>query len=227
MPCWDSAGWKNDNVTTDACLRRLRIDDAPNVLAAFLSAEDMSRQGEVSTLEQARHYVARLVNPEDAHWAWALFDGKVLVGLVVVTVDIENLSGWFWYWMNASHRGRGLTGRAAATVANWALSDGGLHRLELGHRVTNAASGTVARVAGFVQEGLERKKFLDAGVRIDVLTYGRLRSDDWPTTIPLPMSSPESARRSATPRVPPATRCSGAFRADACSVRTRAGPARY
>jgi RimJ/RimL family protein N-acetyltransferase len=93
-----------------------------------------------------------------------------LVGLVVISVDDENLSGWFWYWMHASYRGRGWTSRAAATVANWALGDAGLHRLELGHRVNNPASRAVALAAGFVQEGVEREKFLVDGQRIDVLT---------------------------------------------------------
>ena len=82
--------------------------------------------------------------------------------------------------------------RAAATVANRALRPGeeggfGLERLELGHRVNNPASGAVARAAGFVHEGTERAKFLIDGERIDVLTYGRLRSDPFPATAHLPL----------------------------------------
>jgi ribosomal-protein-serine acetyltransferase len=77
------------------------------------------------------------------------------VGLVAVTVDRTNLTGWFWYWMSAEARGRGWTSAAAATVADWALTRGGLYRLELGHRVNNPASGAVARKAGFIKEGTE------------------------------------------------------------------------
>jgi RimJ/RimL family protein N-acetyltransferase len=62
------------------------------------------------------------------------------------------------------------------------LTSGGLHRLELGHRVTNPASGVVAEAAGFVREGVERGKFLIAGARVDVVTYGRLISDPIPAT---------------------------------------------
>lgn len=36
------------------------------------------------------------------------------------------------------------------------------------------------RAAGFVREGTERAKFLVHGERIDVDTYGRLRSDRFP-----------------------------------------------
>ena len=110
-----------------------------------------------------------------------------LVGLVCVSVDDENRSGWFWYWMTDAARGRGWTAAAAATIAKWALTTRGLERLELGHRVNNPASGAVARRAGFVKEGTEREKFLVDGQRIDVDTYGRLGSDPSPSFDPLPM----------------------------------------
>ncbi len=88
--------------------------------------------------------------------------------------------------MHAAHRGRGATARAVATVSDRALREApdgdGLERLELGHRANNPASGGVARAAGFVLEGRERGKFLIDGERVDVLTYGRLRTDPWPTT---------------------------------------------
>lgn len=66
-------------------------------------------------------------------------------------------------------------------MADWALGERGLERLELGHRVNNPASAAVARSAGFVHEGTERAKFLVDGQRIDVLTYGRLVDDPKPT----------------------------------------------
>lgn len=85
-------------------------------------------------------------------------------------------------------RGRGWMTRAAATVAEWALTVRGLGRLELGHRVNNPASGAVARRAGFIKEGTEREKFLLAGRRIDVDMYGRLRSNPKPVFEPLEMN---------------------------------------
>ena len=84
------------------------------------------------------------------------------------------------YWMTDRARGRGVMSRAAATVAEWALSERGLDRLELGHCVNNLASGVVARRAGFVKEGTQREKFLVDGERRDVDTYGRLKTDPRP-----------------------------------------------
>ncbi|HIY23613.1 MAG TPA: GNAT family N-acetyltransferase [Candidatus Brachybacterium merdigallinarum] len=173
--------------STGPTLRRLRAGDAAAVLDAFASHPDMARQGEVTSTDEAAQYVARLIAPDSPHEAWAVVDHDVLVGLVCVSVDEANLSGWFWYWMTAAARGRGWTSRAAATVAEWALSERGLERLELGHRVNNPASGVVARHAGFVREGTERAKFLVDGERIDVDTYGRLRSDPRPAFVALPM----------------------------------------
>lgn len=171
-------------------LRPVRESDAPAVLAAFSSNADMARQGDVTTLEQAELQVRWML--ADNLRATAIVDvDDHLVGQVSIMIDTLNRSGWVSYWMHADHRGRGLMARAAVAACDRALTpeaDGGwgLERLELGHRVNNPASGAVAHAAGFVQEGCERGKFLMDGERIDVLTYGRLPSDPWPGTAPLP-----------------------------------------
>lgn len=173
----------------DVWLRPLREQDAADVLAAFASNDDMGRQGEVGSPADAERYVGRLLAPASPHRPWALVHEERLVGLVCVSVDATNRNGWFWYWTNQHARGRGWTSRAAATVAARALTR--LERLELGHRVDNPASGAVARAAGFVQEGTERAKFLVDGVRVNVDTYGRLRTDPAPPFEPLPMRGGE------------------------------------
>ncbi|MDO4918796.1 GNAT family N-acetyltransferase [Kocuria sp.] len=169
-------------------LRPLRLADAPDVLAAFLSDPAMARQGTARTLAEAETYVRRVSEPPRGIARAVCVEDRA-VGLVGLTVDRENASGWFWYWMTADARGRGWTSRAAATVADWALTDGGLARLELGHRVNNPASGAVARAAGFVREGTEREKFLVDGHRVDVAIYGRLRTDPWPVYWAMPTAS--------------------------------------
>lgn len=171
-------------------LRPLKPSDAPGVLDAFASSADMARQGDVTDTAGAEAYVGSMTDGASGRRAWAVVgDDDVAIGMVGLVVDSANRNGWFFYWMHAAHRGRGITARAARTVADWALDPEGLdlERLELGHRVNNPASGGVARAAGFVAEGLERAKFLVDGERIDVATYGRLRSDPEPVARRIPL----------------------------------------
>lgn len=170
---------------TPVFLRSLTPEDAAAVLSAFASAPDMDRQGKVTSIGEAEAYISAHLAPESANLVWAIASTHRLVGLVCMQVDKKNLSGWVSYWMHADERGRGLTSRALATVADWALGEGGIERLELGHRVNNPASGAVARAAGFVKEGTERAKFRICSERVDVDTYARLRSDPQPIYSPL------------------------------------------
>lgn len=181
---------------SDPVLRRLRATDAPDVLAAFAAASDMARQGAVTDAGSALAYVEGLTEVAGPHLAFAIEHQGRVVGVVGVTVDSGNRNGWFWYWMHADFRGRGWTSQAAATIADWALGEGGLHRLELGHRVNNPASGAVARSAGFIQEGLERSKLLIDGERLDVVAYSRLPSDPRPSLPRLPMVDSAASTRS-------------------------------
>lgn len=156
------------------------------MLRAFESDPQMRRQGEVQNLVQATDYVRNLLqNPDQVPYAITCNDA--LVGLVCASTDRKHATGWFWYWMDAAYRGRQLCTRAAATLANHLLGEGGLHRLELGARANNPASLAVARAAGFVPEGIEREKFEMDGARVDVHTFGRLSRDPWPTTPTLPL----------------------------------------
>lgn len=172
----------------DLFLRPPSPSDALGVLTAFQSAPDMARQGEVTNLSQAQEYVDHLLSPDANICPWVLCCNGELAGLVAVTVDEVNRNGWFWYWMSANYRGRGLASAAAATVADWAITQRGLERLELGHRVNNPASGAVARHAGFIKEGTERAKFLIDGQRIAVDTYSRLSTDPFPEHSPIPFA---------------------------------------
>ncbi len=187
-----AAECEGDKSGASPTLRRLCTRDAPAVLAAFTASPDMARQGDVRTLEDAERYVQHMSDRTAGMEGWAIAEGERLVGFVGISVDRENRSGWVFYWMNLAARGRGWTSRAVATVSDWALHDLGLERLELGHRVNNPASGAVARAAGFLKEGTERGKFLVDGERIDVDTYGRLKSDPWPQHEPVRYEGPTS-----------------------------------
>ena len=97
-------------------LRLVRLSDAAATLDAFGSDPSMSRQGTVTSLAEAEAYLSGLIDDERQH-PFAICDGDRLVGLVCVTLDAVNRVGWFWYWTNASHRGRGWAPTCATAVA--------------------------------------------------------------------------------------------------------------
>jgi RimJ/RimL family protein N-acetyltransferase len=145
------------------------------VLRAF-SSPDMRRQAAwpIVTLKDAVGWIASWA--EVGH-AFAVTLGDQVVGNVAVTdIDVHQ-NGWVSYWTVPEARGRGIAVAATEELARWAFGERGLYRLELGHRVDNAASCRVATKAGFPPEGVERGKLHYDGVRYDVERHARLATD--------------------------------------------------
>lgn len=171
-------------------LRPLGPGDAADVMTGFQADPQMRRQGDVRDLDSASRYIEFVTNDDQGNAAFAVdLEGRC-IGVIALSGASAHRLGWFFYWMHPDFRGRGITSRAAATVADWALTAGGFERLELGHRANNPASGRVALAAGFLHEGVDREKLLIDGERVDALTYGRLRSDPFPLVTPLPLRAP-------------------------------------
>jgi RimJ/RimL family protein N-acetyltransferase len=77
------------------------------------------------------------------------------------------------YGLRAEWRGRGLATRAVRLVANWAFTQVGIARLELGAAVANGASRRVAVRAGFQLEGVARGRLPTSdGGRTDEARFG-------------------------------------------------------
>ncbi|TML88881.1 MAG: GNAT family N-acetyltransferase [Actinobacteria bacterium] len=101
---------------------------------------------------------AFLAGGSDAFARFAVTDanaGTVLGGVGVHRVDAPGVAE-IGYWARAEARGRGLTSRAAALAARWAIGAQGVERVQLRAEVRNAASRRVAEKAGFRLEGILR-----------------------------------------------------------------------
>ncbi|AWW39029.1 GNAT family N-acetyltransferase [Streptomyces cadmiisoli] len=84
------------------------------------------------------------------------------------------------YWTLPEARGRGVAARALVLAADWAFTDLGLHRLELGHALGHEASCRIAQRCGFPYEGTLRGAMWEAGRQDtfrDVHLHGRLATD--------------------------------------------------
>jgi RimJ/RimL family protein N-acetyltransferase len=64
--------------------------------------------------------------------------------------------GSIGYWIAKEARGQGVATRATRLLSRWALTEGGVQRLELTTHVDNVASQRVAEKAGFTREGILR-----------------------------------------------------------------------
>lgn len=93
----------------------------------------------------------------------------------LVSVDAGNLVGEMGYWVAPWARRRGVALRAARLLADFALSRGGLERVEFYVEPGNIASCRVAERLGCQQEGVLRRKALIAGKRRDMILYALLR----------------------------------------------------
>jgi RimJ/RimL family protein N-acetyltransferase len=83
------------------------------------------------------------------------------------------------YWVKSAARGRGVASRALLLVSDWALTVGGVQRLQLRADELNEPSKRVAERAGFTREGLLRSSHYNPrqGRRVDFVLYSLLPSD--------------------------------------------------
>lgn len=166
-------------------LRPWHRSDATLVLEAFAS-EDMAAmgtwpmRGEADAVQWIADWTHRQV--QGIGYALAVQSplGRVVGNVAVSDVDRVNGTGWVTYWTAPSARGRGVATVALRALAVWAYTALDLYRLELGHRVSNAAACAVAKRAGFQVEGLQRAKLRLEGVRYDVELHARLATDQVP-----------------------------------------------
>ncbi len=163
----------------------------------------MSSQGGPMTLEQVRTWIqTRAWHPESTSLSLAICradpdasdedsdEGRAVGEVRISQLESRHHTGWVSYWVAPEARGMGLATSAVVTLCGWVFQHTDVVRLELGHRVNNPASGTVAVRAGFIQEGLERQKLEYGSERFDVAVYSRLRSDPQPRASPLPLVLP-------------------------------------
>ena len=173
-------------------LRPWRESDAESLLHALLACPDLRKQfgyGNMSTVAKCLQVIRRqlaICLPSTQNFAVSV-GGQALGNVGISHIEHRLDTGWMHYWLAPEARGRGLATRAVASVAGWAFREQDLFRLELGHRVNNPASCSVAIRAGFPAEGVERQKVKEGRHRLDVETHARLRTDPPPAVELLPL----------------------------------------
>ncbi len=103
--------------------------------------------------------------------------GKLLGSASLLRIDWDDARAEVGYWVAPQARGRGAAPAAARLIADWALAALPLERIELRIDADNTASLSVARAAGFTEEGTLRSYESRKGKRPDVVVWSRLASD--------------------------------------------------
>ncbi len=162
-------------------LRAFRLDDAARVAEACQDPA-ITRWTEVPApyrAEDARGWIA--VHPDARASGEALElavvgagDDAVDGAIGLVHVIPEHARGEVGYWIAPWARRRGLATHAVRLLADWALGDLGLGRLELMTHTDNVVSGRVALAAGFRREGVLRGYRVSRGRRVDLVMYARV-----------------------------------------------------
>ncbi len=109
-------------------------------------------------------------------WAICLEDSP---GDLIGVLDLRDRGAGAWeigYWMRADYRGRGLMQLANYLAINFAFNTLGALRIMHFARVGNYQSRKVARLLGFVPEGVRRKPVGEHGVERQ-WQHSLLRSD--------------------------------------------------
>ena len=162
-------------------LRPFREEDIPAIAAACIDPDIVRFIPAIPvpyTEADARAYVARAATESatgaQRHLAIADASDAAFLGATEVRLGAEGSIG---YWIAPAARGRGVASRALVLLSRWALTDGGVERLELTTHPENVASQRVAEKAGFVREGVLRSHIRFREGRRDSVLFSLLPSD--------------------------------------------------
>lgn len=169
-----------DGLTDGVVTLRRWTDDDVDYIYRTCQDPDIQRWTVVPspyTEDDAREYVSHL-SVSDDHVSMAVCDASgEPVGSVGITVAEDLGVGSIGYWVDPTARGKGVAAGATRLLADWALDELELSRIDIHADEHNASSRRVAEKAGFHFEGVLRSYREIKGRRIDAAMYSLLPGD--------------------------------------------------
>lgn len=167
--------------------RELAVGDGPALAEAYtrnrehLAPWEPARADAFFTIETHERDVEASLTRLEAGLAmpFVLVDGEEIVGRVNLSDLVRGAfqNAHLGYWIDFRYTGRGLA-TAAVGLAVHAAREAGLHRVQAGTLVHNAASQAVLARNGFAQFGLARRYLRIAGEWQDHVLFERLLDDE-------------------------------------------------
>ena len=106
-----------------------------------------------------------------------LYQGRFAGMIGYLYHDWTDLRTEIGYWLRKGLQGRGIMTRAVKTLADFALRNLALNRVEIRAATDNRRSRAIPERLGFVQEGVLRQAAWLDGRFVDLAVYARLRKD--------------------------------------------------
>lgn len=124
---------------------------------------------------------AEKAREEQTSWAYAIFLGEELIGVVGLDrFDHISNSCEIGYWIRSDRARQGYMAEAASAVVGAAFEHLMVHRIELRAGYENHGSVGVAQKLGFTEEGLLRESARGIDGYYDSLVFGLLETDPRP-----------------------------------------------
>ncbi|MCI0359384.1 MAG: GNAT family N-acetyltransferase [Planctomycetaceae bacterium] len=103
--------------------------------------------------------------------------GRFLGGCGLNQINDAHRLANLGYWVRTSAAGQGIAPRAVRLVAEWALANTNLQRLEIVVAVSNTRSHRVAEKAGALREGVLRSRLFVHNQPHDAVMYSIVRPE--------------------------------------------------
>jgi len=172
----------------DVTTRLVATSDAPELAALlaanrkFLAPYEPFRPEDYYTAEGQRTYLEDVLRTTAAGLTLPhviVVDGRI-VGRITLSGITRGpfLSASVGYWVAESANGRGVASAALARILRVAFDEMGLHRVEAGTLVHNAASQRVLERNGFRRYGLAPRYLKIDGDWRDHILFQRLADDE-------------------------------------------------
>jgi [ribosomal protein S5]-alanine N-acetyltransferase len=124
----------------------------------FLAPWEPTRPDEYFTVEGQRHAIEDALSQYDRQLTvpYVILEQGRIVGRVTLSNVVRGAfqSCNIGYWVGSTHNGRGLATAAVREIMAVAFGELGLHRIEAGTLLDNAASQRVLERNGFVRFGI-------------------------------------------------------------------------
>jgi ribosomal-protein-alanine N-acetyltransferase len=172
----------------DVTTRLVATSDAPELAAllaanrTFLAPYEPFRPEEFFTAEGQRTFLEDVLRTTAAGTTLphVIVDDGRIVGRITLSNITRGpfLSASVGYWVSESANGRGVASAALARIVGIAFGELGLHRVEAGTMVHNAASQRVLQRNGFKRYGLAPRYLRINGEWRDHILFQRLADDE-------------------------------------------------